>query len=365
VSQSYEHFHNLVRDLPSAATEAERDVRWLDDASILGIARDPSGRLEIFLTGEPLKCSSSIVAANLGHNEWHRPDAGLLSASRLLLPSEEHFDAIAAFLCAHLIENDVTSNVQKGFTRSESVVEMALERSRLQGESLVGLIGELLVLRSLLIRWPAQTDAALASWFGFTRSSRDFQVGTIGVEVKTTMGSNSRHHIQGLRQVELGHSTSRGFESTLYLASIGLEPLEAASPHAGSWTLPQLVDSLVELIRRHESDEQHSAALEERLLSQIRDYGLTSGLGYDHTDLQHTLTFAQQWQLSFARAYRMDDPAISVPRSGDCAAFAMIDPETITFVIELPNQITGDSNPMVGLPALADAVGIGQWDDGI
>jgi hypothetical protein len=61
----------------------------------------------------------------------------------------------------------------------------------------------------------------------------------------------------------------------------------------------------------------------------------------------------------------MDDPAISVPRSGDCAAFAMIDPETITFVIELPNQITGDSNPMVGLPALADAVGMGQWDDGL
>lgn len=360
-AQSYENFHKLVRDLPEAATEVERDVRWLDSANILGISRDHTGRLEIFLTGEELRCSAPIVAANLSHNDWHRAEAGFLSANRLLMPSEEHFDAITAFLCAHLIENDVTSNVQMGFARSESVIEMALNKSRLREESLVGLIGELLVLRSLLVRWPGQTETSLDAWFGFRRSSRDFQVGSIGLEVKATRGPNSRHRIHGLRQVEVGHSTTGGFESTLYLVSIGLELLDDTALHSGSWTLPQLVDNLLEQIGLNVSDEQQSEKLEERLLSQIKDYGLASDLGYDHRDVQHRLTFRQHWQSSFARSYRMDDPAISIPRTADCAAFAMIDTETVTFTIDLPNQITGDSNPLVGLPALAEAVGIDHW----
>lgn len=363
-TSSYEYIHQLLQELPSAASDSERDIRWLDDAKVLGMSRDPVGRLEMFLTGPPLECNSGTVRANLAHHDWHRSPDDVFPANRLLLPPEEHFDAVAAFLCTHLMENGVSINVQRGFTRSEPVVALALERSRLQGESLVGLIGELLVLRALLVRWPAQTPAVLGTWYGHTRSARDFQIGTVGIEVKTTRGNRSRHHMHGLRQVELGHAPSGTFETNLYVTSIGLEEVDSSNANSGSWTLPCLVTAIADHISTHVADSIKATNLINGFLSSVQEYGLTSGWGYDHHDQQQRIIYAQPWQTTFIRSYLMDDPAIAVPHRADCTRYTAVDLDSINFVIDLPNQITGDTNPLIGLPVLAEQAGLGSWERG-
>ena len=358
---SYEQIHELLQTLPSATSHSTRDIRWLDHAQVLGISRDPAGRLEMFLTGTPLDCNSETVRANLVHDDWYRTPEDEFPANRLLLASEDYFDAVAAFLCAHLIENGVSRNVQRGFAQSEPVIALALERSRLQGESLIGLIGELLVLRALLVCWPAQTPAVLGSWYGYTRSSRDFQVGTVGIEVKTTRGNRSRHHVHGLRQIEPGHTPTGGFETNLFITSIGLEAVESSDANPGAWTLPHLVAAIVELIASSVGNATQASELIEKFLSAVQQYGLDSGWGYDHQDAQHRLMYGQAWQTVFTRSYRMGDPAIAVPHTAECTRYTAVDLDSLKFVIDLPTQITGDTNPLVGLPALAVEAGRGAW----
>lgn len=358
---SYEQIHQLLQTLPSATSDSTRDIEWLDHAQVLGMSRDPAGRLEMFLTGPPLDCNSGAVRANLVHDDWYRTPGNAFPANRLLLPPEDHFDAVAAFLCAHLIENGASNNVQRGFTQSEPVIALALERSRMQEESLIGLIGELLVLRALLVRWPAYTPAVLGSWYGYMRSTRDFQVGTVGIEIKTTRGHRSRHHIHGLRQIEPGHTPTGGFETNLFVTSIGLEAVDSSDANPGSWTLPLLVDAIIEHTTNNSANATQATALVEDFLIAIQQYGLNSGWGYDHHDAQQRLIYAQAWQTVFTRSYRMGDPAIAVPHTTDCSRYTAVDLDSLTFVIDLPNQITGDSNPLVGLPTLAEEAGRGAW----
>lgn len=358
---SYEQIHQLLQILPPSTSDSTRDIQWIDHAQVLGISRDPAGRLEMFLTGAPLDCNSGTVRANLVHDEWYRTPANSFPANRLLLPPEDHFDAVAAFLCAHLIETGVSSNVQRGFTRSEPVIALALERSRLRGESLIGLVGELLVLRALLVRWPAQTPAVLGSWYGYTRSSRDFQLGTVGIEVKTTRGKRSRHHIHGLRQIEPGHTPTGAFETNLFVTSIGLEAVDSSDANPGSWTLPHLVEAIVELISSSAANATEATALIEEFLIAVQQYGLDTGWGYDHHDAQQRFMYGQAWQTAFIRSYRMGDPAIAVPHTAECSRYTAVDLDSLKFVIDLPNQITGDANPLVGLPALAEEAGRGAW----
>lgn len=358
---SYEQIHQLLQTLPSATSDSTRDIGWLDHAQVLGISRDATGRLEMFLTGAPLDCNSETVRANLVHDDWYRTLGDEFPANRLVLPSEDHFDAVVAFLCAHLIENGVSRNVQRSFTQSEPVIALALERSRLQGESLIGLIGELLVLRALLVRWPAQTPAVIGSWYGYTRSARDFQVGTVGIEVKATRGNRSRHHVHGLRQIEPGHTPTGGFETNLFITSIGLEAVDSSDANPGAWTLPHLVTSIVELISSSVANANQGTALIDEFLIAVKQYGLDSGWGYDHHDAQQRLMYGQAWQTVFTRSYRMGDPAIAVPHTAECSRYTAVELDSFKFVIDLPNQITGDTNPLIGLPALAEEAGRGAW----
>ena len=358
---NYEEIHQLLQTLPSATSDSTRDIRWLDNAQVLGISRNPAGHLEMFLTGTPLDCNSGTIRANLVHDNWYRTQGNVFPANRLLLPSEDYFDAVAAFLCAHLIENGVAGNVQQGFTQSEPVIALALERSRLREESLIGLIGELLVLRALLVRWPAQTPGVLGSWYGYTRSARDFQIGAVGIEVKTTRGNRSRHYVHGLRQIEPGHTPTGGFETNLFVTSIGLEAVDSSDSNPGSWTLPSLVDAVIENITSSTEGAAQATHLVEELLVGVRQYGNHSGWGYDHHDAQQRLIYAQPWQTVFTRSYRMGDPAIAVPHTMDCRRYTAVDLDSLAFVIDLPNQITGDTNPLVGLPNLAEEAGRGAW----
>jgi len=273
-----------------------------------------------------------------------------------MLPLEQHFDAVAAFLCAHLIENNFYKDRQGGFGRSEPVIALALGPSLLQRESLVGLMGELLIMRALLDRNPTLVKEIVTSWFGYGRSSRDFQLGELGIEVKTTTGSSSTHRIQGVHQVELGHPVGGGLETGLYLVSVGIEEADGPDSRQNSWSLSSLVDRLLRQIEDACSSPADGKALQDWLLTSIKEYGSRSGLGYDHVLMKQQILFGARWRTAFVRAYDMTDSAITVIRTTDLAQHSMVIPTTVEFSVNLPNQVRGDVNPIDGLVMVADAL---------
>lgn len=356
---TYESLLEVLTALDPAPTDAQRQVHWAGTAQVVGLARDPQGHIEIFIAGPQLRCTSPVVAANMAFGEWDRGHAGRFYANQLRLPAPPHFDAVAAFLCTHLLDKGADSDPQAGLTRSEPVIEMAFERSRLQGEALLGLCGELLVLRAVLDRRPDRTPEILAGWHGYRRSARDLQLGPVGLEVKTTRGSTSRHPVQGVHQVEVGHGHAGHPETVLYLVSIGAEPAEDDA--ATAWTLPGLVDSVLERVQSDLGPDQDADALTARFLDQVRSYGSGFGEGYDHRQMRHRVGFATRLRTTFVRAYDMADDAIAVLRRPDLAQHTMLDPDSVTFTVDLPMVVHGEVNPISGLTAATEEIARRAW----
>ena len=57
-------------------------------------------------------------------------------------------------------------------------------------------------------------------------SNRDFQLGRVGMEVKTTTASSSTHRFENLKQLEPGYPEVGEQEDFLYVASIGLDEIK-------------------------------------------------------------------------------------------------------------------------------------------
>ena len=354
----YALLRERMDELPPAAGE-DRQVIWADPGRRVGIARGRLGHLEIFLPGPPLTTVSREIGPNLRHNTWQSADGELL-ANRLLLPTAAHFDSVAAFLCSALVENGVLGDLADGFRRTEPVIEMAMERIELQDSAFVGLCGELRILVALIDNAPrSRLREVVDGWYGHVHSSRDFQIGSAGIEVKTTTKRTSTHRIHGVAQAEPGHPVHGGYESTLILTSVGLERADGEVVQ-GTWSLPDVVSELVERCIR--VSDVHPD-LEAELLEKIRRYGDDDGMGYDHANPDHRVSFAQPWRVRFVRWYDMSDRDLHALRSPDLAPFPEVDRSTIHYDLALPDSVRGDLNPWVGLGEGAKRFVDLAWND--
>jgi hypothetical protein len=350
-NSSYEDLLRLVDGLPWPLTPTDRQVTWCVGNGPIGIARSPEGRIEIFLAGPALHARSAVVRENLEHQQWFRENGEPLLANRLLLPAAGHFTQVAAFLCTEFLRNGAINDVASAFARIEPVVELAIQRLRIAGSTVLGLCGELLVLGALLDAAPASRKTDIVSgWFGFRETSRDFQIGAVGVEVKSTTRRVSSHMMEGIQQVESGHGVDGAEESGFFLASIGLEWAKQES-HQNTTSLPLLVDDICEKI--FAAIPQGAKPLTSQLIANIQSYGAASEIGYDHTTMKDSPSFSRRFRLSFARWYYMDDPAVLVLRSDDLLARPFVQPDSLRFRLNLPNVVSGDVNPIVGLGSAA------------
>jgi hypothetical protein len=348
---SYEHQLSLVKALPRAESDADRELTWCLDAGPVGVARDPKGHVEIFLAGPKLHARSTLVRENLEHQTWYRRDGGPLAANRLMLPAAGHFDHIAAFLCTELLRNGAGSDLVQAFRRTEPMIELAIQRLRITDEATLGLCGELLLLHALLVDQAADAAALVASWHGHREAPRDFQLGYVGIEVKTTTGQASNHPVEGVHQVEPGHGVDGHEESDFLLVSIGIQWADAG---AGVVTLPALVNSVVKELQR--SAGTHAPRIVEELLAKVKAYGGPSELGYDHMTMAESPTFGRAFRRTFVRCYDMGDEAIRVLRSDVLSDASHIDPQSVRFRLRLPPQVRGDLNPVVGLGEVARSI---------
>lgn len=338
----YEVLRERVAASLPASSAHSRDVEWTSSSRTLGFARSSNGAIEVFLVGEPLQASRPGVAKHLEHHQWATVDGEGLSATRLLLPNEPHFDRVAAFICAELQLNNVDDSVPAAFRRSEEIIDLALTRASVDADALLGLCGELLFLDALIRADPdSATRTLMQSWAGHQRSSRDLQLGSIGVEVKTTAKAASVHHIQGPHQVELGNPVGGVQETGLFLLSIGLVWLPNDQPVG--FTLHKIVSTLTSTLNTGDRAE---------FLGRISGYAGSAGRGYEHDSPEIAPEFRRPFTTSFVRLYDMTDSRIRLPRSDVLSGMDLV-PESVSYRIRLPLQVNGSLNPTIGLAEAA------------
>jgi hypothetical protein len=342
---TYERFRTEIAGLPAAPDASNRHLLWMSE-SLLAVARNELHCVELFIVSEhPLRASIGVVEDLLAHQVW-TSSQGDFSAARVVLPRGEHFDQLAALLCVELIDSGLGEDGQEAFAAVEPLLALALSRDMVGDPVLNGLIGELSLLRRLLrqVAAPSRADV-LAAWAGSTPSSRDFQLGSVGVEVKTTQSTVSTHHVSGFHQVERGLSNGGVPETDLFVLSLGIEWLEAG---AGGTSLPELVDSVLSVTPGHEAQES--------LLARIKQYGGDITIGYDHRRDRSKGRYAGRFHFRFERLYDMADDRIEVLRREDVNGLKNLDPESVEFRVLLETKIRGDLNPIAGWNALVPYV---------
>jgi hypothetical protein len=330
------HFETLRDDLEAleAPDGHARNLRWL--AKPLAIGRTASGDYEIFIRGTELRASSSLVRRHVQHGDW-RPEEGgePFSASRIVLPAAAHFASIAALIAIELLRAGVAgpAGVQPAFTDVEPIIEMAIRRGALSEEAIIGVIGELTLLRQLIlarISEPEKMLRCLDYWHGWREGGRDFRIGSHAIEVKTTQASTSIHEFSGLHQLEPAQLPSGEIES-LYLMSVGL----AASNSIGE-NLPAIVGSIAHLL----SPSAAGPELAEEFLRRVSLYGTLSGSGYNHATMQEWSAYRTRYTHTFLpRLYRVEDPAM-LTLSRTLLSQTFVQPQGLAFTMHIPDQVS-------------------------
>lgn len=347
MSTTYEDLLRLVNGLQPAPSDDDREIEWCDGgAGPVGLARDPKGRIEIFLEGPELSPRFQRVRTAIEHQRWFRSGGDEMQANRILLPPAGHFEQVAAFLSTELARNGASDDIARAFATTEPLIDLAIADLMMADEVLLGLCGEMLVLHALLQAAPDDDVAqVLASWKGHRDTARDFQLGRVGVEVKTTTHSSSSHRFRGIHQLEVGHGVDGQFEDTFALLSIGVEWTSPDEPHAT--TLPELIELVTERTRAALGGQAEPRI--DDLLDHVEMYGSPTKIGYDHRTMSSAGRFSRPLRVLFARCYDMGDEAIHLLTTDDLRSRPFIDGDSLHARINLPARVRGDVNPVNGL----------------
>lgn len=340
---TFETLRNALEGATPARSAQERHITWVGIGRRMAFARDDKGQLEVFLLGEPLQARERTVRERLVHDEWETVGGEHFAANRICLPHGDHYDAIAATILLELLDKGYEADRDDAFQRTEPLIALALDPARAESAALTGLAGELLTLASMIRLHPASCETFLDAWHGSGRSSRDFQLGSVGIEVKTSTTGASRHHIQGWYQVECGVAADGTVETGLHLLSIGIQWLYVDSPGT-------TIESLVKEIASALPAPRRPAFIEA-----VRGY-CGMGLLIDEDGTAGQVSLRLPFISTYERLYDLQDDRIRLPRSADFATFTDLVSDSVTFEIELPERVRGDRNPVVGLAAALSAL---------
>lgn len=339
--QSFEQLRSSLENQPPAAMHSARELLWATDSKTLAVARNADGVIEVFIVGPPLSVASAELGDNLEHQTWTTSAGAELPATRILLTGDVNMPGVAAFICAELLVYGLNRDAQRAFSATEPLIVQLLRADAVGSQILTGLVGELIAIDGLT-RHSRSPEWVVENWFGHAPSSRDLQLGSVGVEVKATTTSSSTHSVQGFYQVEIGHPASDVPETALHLLSVGVRwlPLRTTSGE----TIPSVVDGIVARL---------PGVAAEKFLARLRQYGGDSGRGYNHHRDRDNAHFCRPWFPTFERLYDMSDHRIRVLKGSDMAGVAHVDPASVSFRVTLPTHVHGDLNPISGIEAIS------------
>ncbi|MFN3311932.1 MAG: PD-(D/E)XK motif protein [Hyphomonas sp.] len=346
---SYEAVLNQINVLPTGAGGDDRDINWLTDAKVIGVARNSRGHLELFLAGDELVPRTGTVKTAMRYHSWHRAHLPPLNANRIYLPALGHFDRVGAFIAAELLREKADANLERAFAVTEPLIELAIKRMEISENAILGLVGELLLLDALCRRAAdPQVGPIVQAWDGWRRSARDFTWEGTGVEIKTTTRATSSHAIHGVHQIDpTPASDDATGEARLLLVSIGLRQADLNEP---ALSIPSLVESIIKRL-----NATGASGLVDEFLTRVSVYGTESGIGYQHATMVNEAPFATPFSVTFVRGYDMADPAVEVLRRDDVITHQHVDAQSVAFRVELPATISLD-NPIAGVRRVVEAI---------
>jgi hypothetical protein len=337
---TYETLRDHLVGLEPPKAIGERANLWVIPR-VLGIARTFDDFFEIFIVGERVHPRTAIVRQHLEFGRWEVAGTGeRFEASRLVLPPEPHFLAVATMIAVELHRSGLGTAraLQDVINEVEPIIEMALRRGALDESHQVGLMGELLCLEVMLDAVLQHSDlrvSVLDMWQGHRQGLRDFIIGETAIEVKTTQQEASSHKISGLHQVERTEVDGL-VEETLYLLSVGI----TASEHEGQ-TVPDVVQRIVNRLADPAAHASGFSALQRRFLSNVACYGSGSSRGYDHTTMAQWQVYSTRFRATFTpRLYDIGDPDVRIIRRRDLAG-TYVSPDDIQYRLDLEPNING------------------------
>lgn len=336
-------YESLRADLLALGTpeiQGERNTRWILSRK-LGVARTSEGNYEIFIVGGRVYPRTGIVQRHLEYGKWEvRGTADRFEASRLVLPPDPHFIAVASLIVVELFRAGLGTErpLQDVFDDVEPLIEMALRRGALDEEHQVGLIGELLCLELMLDVVSARPELrmdVLDMWQGHRVGQRDFRIGSVAIEVKTTQQDGSTHKISGLHQVE-PVSSDGASESGLFLLSVGL----TASEHEGQ-SVPEVVQRVAYRLADQGGRCDGSSPLQRRFLEDVARYGANQARGYDHRTMAGWQVYRTRFRSTFTpRLYDLLDPELRIIRRRDLVG-TFVSPDDIQYRMDLIPVLNG------------------------
>lgn len=335
MNTTYEKLRSELERL-SPATDDARNLQWL--APELAVGVNVTGDFEIFLIGEEIVASSALLRRHLQHGEWQPSGGGkIFFASRIVLPSAPHFASVAALISIELLRAGIagSGNPQAAFSDVEPIIEMAIRRGALPENVIIGLIGELIVLRQSLLVCEdddLRQGELLDSWQGWQDGGRDFRIGNNSIEVKTTQAASSIHEFSGLHQLEPQQLPDGSFEQ-MHILSVGL-----ASSTAIGESLPFVVDGILDMIGKTRHSD--SSALQDLFLRNVEAYGSANGSGYAHRSMSDWSVYCTKYTHTFVpRLYRVDDPHMRLLRREELAR-TFVQPSSVSFTLHLPETVS-------------------------
>lgn len=350
MSKTYEEIAHLLEQLAPPAAERAFAVEWLGpDRIAIGI--DHLGRCALLIAGAAIHAKIEVVANAVREGAWDTKDGRRLSGSLLSLPGGQAFRTALTAIAAELLRRGIAERpAQEVFDEVEPFVALVLRRLLLPESFILGLLGELIVLRELLsVRAAGGQSLGVdptAIWRGWQRQARDLVLGRCALEVKSTGLTVSRHMVSGFDQIEPrtldGDATER-----LFIVSVGLR---RAVGDAG-FSIAGLVQEIVEIVRKH---AESSSEAELKFLDRLAGYGPEEFDGYRHTEMSGQEPYTFPFTSTFGpRIYDMDDANIQVLRRRDLAEnFSCVLTEGVHFTIELPDVVPGSiENPKTDLRA--------------
>ena len=330
-------FEDVARALDRLAVPTDDSLlalEWVVDGQ-LAVARLCGGRYAVVLPGPRLTPTTPRVARITAHDRWTAQSGEVVPANLLEFPASPAYKTAVSAVAAELLRAGLVEEpLPAVFADVEPFIELVLQRGDPNTEWVLGLAGELLVFAELLevsVELMPPSEVA-RSWQGWRRTSRDFKLRHLAIEVKTTSNDSRVHKISGFDQVEpSGGSTS---ESTLFLASLGLQ-----WDPSGLYSIPLLVDRVLAALGR---DTPTAMAF----LDQLREYGPPRlpgqpAVGYDHHTMSDVAPFSVRLSpILTGLLYDMADPNMRVLRRSDISDL-FVEDRGISFHLNLPDSIPG------------------------
>lgn len=343
VAAAYEKLRDQLEAVSLPLHADDRRTLWVVDR-LIGIAVTAAGSIELLLVGDRLQPASKIVRRHLQYGRWSIEEAGIqIGANRIALPAQPHFLSLAALIAVefHRCGFSDPQSLPDAFRQVEPLIEVALRRTVLAEEHVVGLIGELICLEAMLDATPSLgfRSLVLDMWRGHS-GGRDFVIGEVGIEVKTTQLLVSSHKFSGLHQVEAG-AVGGAKELSVYLLSVGL-----GSGGSEGQSLSELVERILRRLAQGVQPEvEERTPLQTRFLAEVASYGQGSSLGYDHDSMAQDAIYTARLKMVFTpRLYDLADPSIRL-LTREQLQRSHVSADDIQFRLELEASIT-PSNPV-------------------